>query len=270
MADSVARHACRSMLGAFGLLICCFFIADFLFPHPNLVNGQFVPLERYSTLVRSHDGVPLRHFADSKGVFRYAITAEQVSPFYLKALFAYEDRYFYQHPGINPLSVGRALGQWLTHGKVISGGSTISMQVARILTPHERTILGKATQMFRTIQLERALSKDEILSLYLTYAPMGGNIEGVEAASRRYFNKPALALNDAEASLLAVLPQRPTSYRPDRFYQRAIEARNKVIERLQSQGEISAENAQSLLHEKLSLNRGESPFLAPCSHVIYM
>ena len=113
----------------------------------------------------------------------------------------------YAHPGVNPAALCRAAWQWLSSHRIVSGGSTLTMQVARLLEPHPRSLAGKVRQMLRALQLERRHSKDEILGYYLNHAPMGGVLEGVEAASRGYFGKPSRQLSHAEAALLAVLPQ---------------------------------------------------------------
>lgn len=160
---------------------------------------------------------------------------QEVSPRYVDAVVGYEDRWFWWHPGVNPLALLRAAGQWLWHGRIVSGGSTLTMQVARMLEPEaysSRTLGGKLRQVARALQLEARLSKREILELYLSYAPMGGVLEGVEAASRAYLGKPSTSLSHAEAALLAVLPQSPSRLRPDRYPARAREARDKVLDRL--------------------------------------
>lgn len=189
-----------------------------------------------STVVVARDGTPLRAFADSDGVWRYPITAKQVSPLYLTALFTYEDRWFYQHPGINPFSLLRGSFTALRHGHITSGGSTLTMQVARIVMPMPHTFAGKLTQIFRALQLEAHLSKAQILDLYLNHAPFGGPIEGVQAASWAYLGKPASQLSHAEAALLAVLPQSPSRLRPDRRPDAARRARDKVLRRMHDEG----------------------------------
>ncbi|WP_254775334.1 penicillin-binding protein 1C [Pseudoxanthomonas sp. GM95] len=201
---------------------------DFAFPPP-------LPKARdTSTLVVARDGTPLRAFADRDGVWRYPVSPEGVSPLYLQALLTYEDRWFWKHPGVNPWALLRAGGQLLTRGHIVSGGSTLTMQVARILDPHTRTPWGKAKQLLRAVQLEVHLSKRQILDLYLERAPFGGTIEGVEAASWAYLGKPASRLSHAEAALLAVLPQSPSRLRPDRNPQAARAARDKVLARMVS------------------------------------
>ena len=205
-------------------------VLDFAFPPP-------LPKARdTSTLVVARDGTPLRAFADRNGVWRYPATPESVSPLYLQALLNYEDRWFWKHPGVNPWALLRAGGQWLRGGRIVSGGSTLTMQVARILDPHTRTPWGKAKQLLRALQLEAHLDKREILQLYLERAPFGGTIEGVEAASWAYLGKPASRLSQAEAALLAVLPQSPSRLRPDRHTEAARAARDKVLQRMVALG----------------------------------
>lgn len=203
---------------------------DLLFPPP-------LPRARdTSSVVVARDGTPLRAFADADGVWRHPAAPDTVSPLYLEALLTYEDRWFHRHPGINPAALARAGWQWLRAGRIVSGGSTLTMQVARILEPHSRTPWGKARQMLRALQLEARLSKAGILTLYLERAPFGGTIEGVEAASWAYLGKPASGLSRAEAALLAVLPQAPSRLRPDRHPERARAARDKLLERMVAQG----------------------------------
>lgn len=203
--------------------------ADRLFPPP--------PLEpAFARVVLDKEGRPLRAFADTGGVWRYPVTLGQVSPRYLEALIEYEDRYFWVHPGVNPVAMARAVGQWLRYGRPISGGSTLTMQVARLLEPYDRSIPGKMRQMLRALQLEWRYDKRTLLGVYLNRAPFGGNLEGVQAASFAYLGKSATHLTHAEAALLAVLPQAPSRYRPDRHPEQAQGARDKVIARLVARG----------------------------------
>jgi len=187
-------------------------------------------------VILAEDGTPLRAFADKNGVWRYPVTPEQVSPLYIEALLGYEDRWFYVHPGINPFSMVRAAGQWVQSGKIISGGSTLTMQVARLRCPIPRTVGGKFLQMASALQLEWHYTKQEILTYYLNHAPFGGTFEGVQAACHAYFGHGADELTRAEAALLAVMPQSPSRFRPDRFPGVAEQARNKCLDRLQAFG----------------------------------
>jgi penicillin-binding protein 1C len=218
-------------------------VLDFAFPLP-------LPAKRdTSTLVVARDGTPLRAFADAQGVWRYPVTQEQVSPLYLQVLLNYEDRWFWRHPGVNPVSLLRAGAQWLLRGHIVSGGSTLTMQVARILDRpangrHSRTPWAKLKQVLRALQLEAHLSKREILALYLERAPFGGTIEGVETASRAYLGKPASRLSHAEAALLVVLPQSPSRRRPDRHPEAARAARDKVLDRMAELGVWTSEQVR--------------------------
>ncbi|WDS38069.1 penicillin-binding protein 1C [Pseudoxanthomonas sp.] len=212
-------------------LLSALLLLDLVFP-PRLPASLGT-----STLVVARDGTPLRAFADSEGVWRYPASRASVSPLYLQALLGYEDRWFWRHPGINPVAMVRAGGQLVVHGRVVSGGSTLTMQVARILDGVDtRTPWGKAAQVLRAVQLEAHLSKAQILQLYLERAPFGGTIEGVEAASWAYLGKPSSQLSHAEAALLAVLPQSPSRLRPDRHPEAARVARDKVLRRMATLG----------------------------------
>ena len=217
----------RRALAVVAAVLAILAVLDRLYPPPR--PGRAAP---FATLVAARDGTPLRAFPDHEHVWRHPVALEDVSPLYLDALVRYEDRAFWWHPGVNPYALVRAGWQWLVHGRVVSGGSTLTMQVARILEPTPRTVSGKLKQIARAMQLEWRYSKREILALYLNYAPMGGVLEGVEAASRAYLGKPARRLTHAEAALLAVLPQAPSLLRPDRNPARARAARDKVLRRL--------------------------------------
>lgn len=253
------RAACRVLLYGSGLLVglsLTFLAADWLWPLP-LPKAAHI-----GTLVQAAQGQPLRAFSD-QGIWRYSINREQVSPLYLQSLLAYEDRWFYQHPGINPLALLRAFWQNLRSGRTLSGGSTLTMQVARILDPHPRSLSGKFRQVFRALQLEYHLDKSQILDIYLQRAPFGGVIEGVEAASYSYLGKSASTLSLAEAALLAVLPQAPSRLRPDRNPEAAQKARDKVLERLQQQGQISRQQLELAKLERVSQNSFRLPNHAP-------
>lgn len=214
-------------------------------------------------MVLAEDGTPLWRFADAEGVWRYPVTPEQVAPAYLQALLSYEDRWFYQHPGVNPLALGRAAWQNLSGGRVVSGGSTLSMQVARLLDPHSRSLPGKLKQLWRTLQLEWHLSKAEILTLYLNRAPFGGTLQGVAAASWAYLGKPPSQLTHAEAALFAVLPQAPSRLRPDRHPHAAQAARDKVLRRLAQFQVWTPTQLREALEEPVLLAPRREPSLAP-------
>lgn len=237
-------------------LLLVFLLADRVAPLPD-------PGRVNSVLILASDQTPLRAFADSEGVWRYPVTLDEVSPLYIEALLTYEDRWFYQHPGINPLALLRAGRQWLESGGIVSGGSTLTMQVARILDPHQRNLPGKLKQMFRALQLEWHYSKDEILTFYLNLAPFGGPIEGVQTASFAWLHKPALALSHAEAALLAVLPQAPSRLRPDRRPELAQQYRDKVLKRMAALGVWTEETVEDAMLEKVVRSRFRQPMMAP-------
>jgi len=248
----VARWTLASLL----LVIALLWMADRIWPLP-------LPKDDLARVVLAEDGTPLWRFADANGVWRYPVQTREVSPYYLDALLTYEDRWFYQHPGVNPLALVRATWQNLTGARVVSGGSTLSMQVARLLDPHSRTFHGKLRQLWRTAQLERHLSKEEILNLYLNRAPFGGTLQGVAAASWAYLGKSPSQLTRAEAALLAVLPQAPSRLRPDRHPQRAQDARDKVLRRLAEFQVWPQAAVDEALEEPLLLAPRLEPSLAP-------
>ena len=238
------------------LVLALLWLADRIWPLP-------LPQDDLARVVLAEDGTPLWRFADANGVWRYPVQTSEVSPYYLEALLTYEDRWFYQHPGVNPLALVRATWQNLTGARVVSGGSTLSMQVARLLDPHSRTFHGKLRQLWRTAQLEWHLSKDEILNLYLNRAPFGGTLQGVAAASWAYLGKSPAHLTHAEAALLAVLPQAPSRLRPDRHPQRAQQARDKVLRRLGEFQVWPQAAVDEALEEPLLLAPRLEPSLAP-------
>jgi penicillin-binding protein 1C len=181
--------------------------------------------------VRDAAGQTLNVALARDGTFRLRTEPDDVDPSYLDLLLRQEDKRFYTHGGVDPLALARAMGQLVMHGRIVSGGSTLTMQVARLLRPHPHTVLGKLRDMLMAARLEARLSKRDILSLYLTLAPMGGNLEGVRAASLRYFGHAPDRLSAAEAALLVALPQSPAARRPDRHLARAQLAAAAVLRR---------------------------------------
>ena len=180
-----------------------------------------------------------------------------------QAILTSEDRWFYYHYGINPVSIVTALYDNLKVGTVVRGGSTITMQLARLMEPKARNIPNKLIEMFRALQLEHAYSKSEILTFYFNMLPYGGNIVGTAAASRFYFNKPQHALSLGEAALLAAIPNAPERLRPDRFPENARKAREKVLNRLLARQQISKQQWQEASQEPIPKKRYPLPFKAP-------
>lgn len=238
------------------LPILVFFIND-------IVNPVNLNPRQGSQIVLAADGTPLRAFPDEQGIWRYPTTLDQVSPLYLEALIQYEDRYFYVHPGVNPLSLIRAAWQAINSGEVISGGSTLTMQVARLRYPEQRNLIGKLKEIVRALQVELHYSKQDILTYYINHAPFGGTIEGVQAAALTYLGYNAQDLTHAQAALLAVLPQAPTRYRPDRNALLAQQARDKVIDRLMQFNVWSEHIGVDAKQEIVTNNRQQNFQLAP-------
>ena len=221
-------------------------------------------------VVLAEDGTPLRTWPSADGSLRLPTSVEAVSPRYLQALLQYEDRWFEWHPGVNPLALARAAWQWLRHGRIVSGGSTLSMQVARILDapssaagPAPRRLTAKLRQIARALQLEAHLGKREILTLYLNHAPMGGQVQGVEMASRAYLGKTARELSASESALLVALPQSPSRLRPDRAPAAAQAARDKVLGRMQALGVWDATTVADARLERVFAPPLRARWLAP-------
>jgi penicillin-binding protein 1C len=222
-----------------------------------------VSLARAVTVLDRNDRL-LRAYTTADGRWRLPIEPREVDPRYVAMLLAFEDRRFRSHRGVDPVAIGRAGWQLIRNRRIVSGGSTLTMQVARLLAgEHERTGAGKVRQALRALQLERKLSKDAILRLYLRLAPFGGNLEGARAASLAYFGKEPRRLSLAEAALLVALPQSPELRRPDRFAQAALRARNRVLAYAAAQGVIPADEARRAMAERMPAARREFPILAP-------
>jgi penicillin-binding protein 1C len=218
----------------------------------------------YSHVVLDRDGRLLRAYATNEGRWRLPAAEKDVDPRFLKLLFAYEDKRFDEHGGVDPIALGRAAVQLISRGHIVSGGSTITMQAARLLEPRERRSLGaKLRQIVRAIELERVLDKHQILGLYLTLAPYGGNLEGVRAAALAYFGKESRKLSLAEAALLVALPQSPELRRPDRFPDAARAARNRVLDRAAIAGLIPRDEIARAQSQPVPRERKPLPLLAP-------
>jgi penicillin-binding protein 1C len=219
-------------------------------------------LRHVSVLVEDSDGRLLRPFTAVDGAWRLPVTVKDVDPRFLQMLVAYEDRRFYWHPGVDPLALVRAIWQWARSGSIVSGASTLTMQTVRLLEPRPRTVSSKLIEMLRALQLEAHLSKSEILGIYLTLAPYGGNLEGVRAASLFYFGKEPAHLTDAQASLLVALPQSPERVRPDRYPIFAKAARNHVLARLAEEGVLSSTQLTEVGSEPVPQGRRDALMVA--------
>ncbi|MBN2753502.1 MAG: penicillin-binding protein 1C [Candidatus Goldbacteria bacterium] len=228
------------------------FLLNILFPLP-LYRLQ----EDYSVLHITQENRLLRLGLSPSGMYRIKTPLSDMPEFIKRGIVEYEDKMFYLHRGINPFAVARAVFLNVTSMRVVSGGSTITMQLAKLIEPRKRTMGAKIIEAFRASQLEVNFSKKQILEMYLNNIPMGGNIEGVAAASYLYFNKAPINLTLPEAALLIALPKSPNSLRPDRSPQRAQKARDEVIQRI---GGIFGEGIESAVSEPVSDKRYNNPY----------
>jgi len=226
-------------------------------PVPDLVP-------EVSATVLDRDGRLMRAYQVADGRWRLPVSLDQVDPGYVAQLLAYEDRRFYDHSGVDLIAMARAAGQAVLNGRPVSGASTLTMQVARLLQQTTtRTIGAKLAQIRLALAIERRLSKREILELYFTLAPFGGNIEGVRAASLTWFGKEPRRLTPAEAALLVALPQSPNSRRPDRAPEAARKARDRVLSRAVAKGTLPAGDATAARTEAIPNRRRAFPQFAP-------
>src|SRR4029077_3012343 len=199
----VIRSLSVRCLGVLGMTA---WFAWLLLPKPQLLNGI-----SFSQCVRDRNGKLLRVTLSADQKFRIWTPLNDISPDLIDATLRYEDKYYTHHPGVNPLALARCALDLLRFHRVTAGGSTITMQLARLrFHLHTRNISGKLEQIIRSVELERHYSKNEILEAYLNLAPYGRNIEGIGAASQIYFDKPASKLSRPEAVALSVIPQSPT------------------------------------------------------------
>jgi penicillin-binding protein 1C len=223
---------------------------------PLVITTSVEVVDRQGDLVRA--------YTVADGRWRLALNGVQVDPGYIAMLLAFEDRRFLSHRGVDGRALLRSGLQALWNGQVISGGSTLTMQVARLLeSSGTGRWQGKLRQIRLALALERRLSKDQILNLYLHLAPYGGNLEGVRAATLAYFGKEPYRLTPAEAALLVALPQSPEGRRPDRNVQAADDARDRVLTRAVTAGVISADQGRAARTEPVPAARRPFPALAP-------
>jgi len=226
---------------------------DLLAPPPLHKAAELSPL------AIDREGRWLHAFTTDDGRWRFAADLNEIDPLFVERLIAIEDKRFYRHPGVDPAAVMRASFDAMKSGRIRSGASTITMQSARLLEPRPRTIPSKIVEMLRAFQIERRLSKQEILELYLTLAPYGGNVEGVRAASLTYFGKEPTRLNNAEQALLIALPQAPEARRPDRRNRAAHSARAEILSKLVEAGHLQSLHADEASESVLPSTRSIFP-----------
>lgn len=250
-------------VGATTALVCILAVAAFL--RFDAVNPPPLgTLAEVSREVVDVDGKLLRAFATQEGRWRLQTALKDVDQEFLDLLVAYEDQRFWHHPGVDVLALVRATGQLIANGRIVSGGSTITMQLARLLEPRkQRSMAAKVLQIVRALQIERRLSKAQILQLYLLRAPYGGNIEGVRAAALAYFGKEPKGLSLSQAALLVALPQSPERRRPDRHPNAAKLARDTVLRRAVQSGVIAKSEIERASRRPIPAVRHNLPALAP-------
>lgn len=236
-------------------ILLVFVLLDLLFPLPGK--------KEFSKEILAKDGTLLTAYLTNDDKWRLRTELEEISPELTKAILEKEDSWFYWHPGINPVSIVRALYTNLTNSETQLGASTITMQVARMLEPKRRTYINKFGEMFRAIQLEIKYSKEEILELYLSLLPFGGNIEGVKSASYIYFNRPPNKLSLAQSITLAVIPNDPNSLRLDRSNEEIIKNRDYWINKFKQEKIFSSSDLKDALDEPVEKNRYAIPVTAP-------
>ena len=256
MRGSRRRNALLGLAAVAATAAAASLALDTAFPLPTAKGRDL------SRILLANDGTALRVAITGDDKFRLRSSLSDVDPRFVQLLIAYEDRRFAAHPGVDPLAVMRALKQWATSGRVVSGASTLTMQVARLLEPRPRTLWSKGLEMLRALQLEAHLSKQEILELYLTLAPYGGNLEGVRAASLAWLGKEPRQLTDAEAALLVVLPQAPSRLRPDRHPAFARAARDKVLRQGVKRGVLTEREGSLAMRDAVPDARRPFPFHA--------
>jgi penicillin-binding protein 1C len=251
----------RLAAGAAGLAVAAVLAAAAAL---RLAPAPLPPDPEFSALVVDRHGGLLRPYAIGGGRWRIAASPDEVDPRFVAALLAREDKRYYSHFGVDPLALARAGWQLLRNGRIVSGGSTLTMQVARLLGPREeRGVITKLRQIALAVALERSLSKREILALYLGLAPYGGNIEGLRAATLTWFGKEPRRLSVAEIALLVALPQSPEARRPDRAPAVARLARDRVLDRIGDALRIPADEIAQAKAEPVPEQRRPMPALAP-------
>jgi penicillin-binding protein 1C len=250
---------CKRLAVAVLACLLLFLLLNWIFPvHATM---------EYSTIVTDHNGEVVHAFLTSDEKWRMKTELEEISPLLRKIIIEKEDRYFYSHPGINLLAVGRAIGKNILRMKRTSGASTITMQVARLLEPRRRTWINKGVEMFRALQLEWKYSKSEILQLYLNLVPYGGNIEGVKSASILYFKKNPDHLSLAEITALSIIPNRPSSLVMGKNNDLIIQERNRWLKRFAADEVFTEKEINDAVQEPLDATRGRVPKLIP--HLAY-
>lgn len=260
------RGLIRTFGAWFGLALCALLAAGvWLWSYGGGAGTRPPSLEiPGSRLVLDRQGRPLRVFTVAPGRVRLPVEVKSLDQGFIAMLLAMEDRRFLSHPGVDALALARSAYQLATRGRILSGGSTISMQVVRLLGGLEtRSPTGKLLQIRSALALERRADKDAILTAYLTVAPYGGNLEGLRAGSLAWLGKEPRRLSAAESALLVALPQAPEARRPDRHPDAARQARDRILARVLALGLIDPETESVARREPIPTQRRPFPLLAP-------
>ena len=253
------KHFVKRISIAVIVLFILFVLLNWIFPVPDKIE--------YSTIVTDNKGTVIHAFLTKDQQWRMKTTLEEISPLLRKTIIQKEDKYFYHHPGINPVAMTRAFFKNIFRGKRTSGASTITMQVARALEPRKRTYGSKLIEMFRAVQLEWKYDKDEIFQLYLNLLPYGGNIQGVKSASILYFGKNPDHLSLAEITALSIIPNRPSTLVMGKANDEIIKERNRWLQTFAKEKVFTQKEIADALQEPLTATRGTVPRLAP--HLAY-
>jgi penicillin-binding protein 1C len=236
-------------------ILILFLCLHFIFPLPHAPE--------YSAIITDNKNEIIHAYLTRDEKWRMKTEADEISPLLKKTLIEKEDKYFYYHPGVNPLAILRAFTKNIISNRRTSGASTITMQVARALEPKKRNYFNKLTEIFRALQLEAAFSKDEILLMYLNLLPYGGNIEGVKAAALIYFKKSPDHLSLAEITALSIIPNRPSSLVIGKNNDLIVTERNRWLNYFAEQKLFTKKEIADALEEPLLASRGTLPSLLP-------
>ncbi len=251
----IAKVSIAALLAGMAMLLIFDLV---LFPLPA------EKLSRHSSyFIYDRNGELLNCYASDDHFWRLPTELDSISPFLIRTVLNTEDKWYRYHPGINPVSLFKAAVDNVQAGKIVRGGSTITMQIARMMEPKPRNITGKLIEIYRALQLEMHYSKDELLEIYFNLIPYGGNIDGVGAAAYFYFGKSPLELTVSESAILAGIPSSPNNYRPDLNPEKCLKRRDRILRQLHINGIIDEAKYHDALEEEIPKERGERPDYAP-------
>ncbi|MEK7775260.1 MAG: penicillin-binding protein 1C [Candidatus Zixiibacteriota bacterium] len=256
--DRIKKRRPLALAIVAGLVVVAAICHYLIFPLPE---SQL--FKAHSVFVYDRRGTLLSMFTSSDRFWRKPVKIHEISPLLVRSVIECEDRWFYYHPGVNPVSLISAAVENILAGTYVRGGSTITMQIARMMEPKERTISGKCIEILRAFQLELTYSKAELLELYFNLAPYGGNIEGIGAASQLYLGKSSANLTLSECALMTAVPSSPNRFRPDRNSPASRERREEVLDVLVSRGVIDSVAYEQAREEEIPLSRLVSTSIAP-------